>query len=114
MRWAIQVALDQGITSISINLDALNVVNCLNNKSKFAAIELVVQDCHELMKGFSNVDVQFVRRELNAEAHALASLARNVGSKSWLGLVPPAIFHSVNAVHMAGNCIPNDCFPVLY
>jgi exonuclease III/ribonuclease HI len=114
VRWAIQVALEQGITSISINLDALNVVNCLNNKSKFAAIELVVQDCKELMKGFSNVVVQFVSRELNVEAHTLASLARNVGSKSWLGLVPPDLFHSVNAVPMAVNCIPNDCVPVFH
>ena len=42
MRWAIQVALDQGFTFVSTNSDALNVVNCLNNKSKFAAIEIVV------------------------------------------------------------------------
>jgi len=63
VRWAIHVVIEQGISSVSINSDAANVVNCLNNKSKFAAIEIVLYDCKELMSGMSNFLIQFVRRE---------------------------------------------------
>jgi len=111
MRWAIQVAIDQGFSSVTIHYDAANVVNCLNNKSKFAAIEVVVQDRKELMKRMSNVLVQFVRREHNVEAHNLASLARIVGSRSWLGIAPPVPFHSVNTASLADICNPNGCIP---
>jgi hypothetical protein len=51
VRWAIHVVIEQGISSVSINSDAANVVNCLNNKSKFAAIEIVAHDRKELMNG---------------------------------------------------------------
>jgi len=108
------VALDQGFTFVSTNSDALNVVNCLNNKSKFAAIEIVVQDCNELMKGMYNVVGQFVRKEHNAEADNLASLARIVGCRSWLGIASLALFHSFNADSMADNCILNGFVPASY
>ena len=111
MRWALQVALDQGFTSVSIKSDALNVVNCLNKKSNIAAIELVMQDCNDLMQGLPTVVVQLVRREHNVEAHNLASLARIVGCSSWLGIAPPALFLSANVVIMTDNCIPNGCVP---
>jgi hypothetical protein len=55
---------------------------------------------------WSNFIVQFVRREQKDKAHYLASLARIVGSRSWLGIAPLS-FLSVSAAILAVNCNSN-------
>jgi ribonuclease HI len=88
LRWAIQIAISQGIQSVSIVCDALGVVNCVNGKCTVAVINHVIQDCRNLLKSIPFVMVSHVSRELNREAHVLASMAKSVGCRSWLGNVP--------------------------
>jgi hypothetical protein len=66
----------------------LNVVNCITKRGTFASIDIIAQDCRELMSGLTNVSVLFVRRE----AHNLASLAKYVANRSWMGLAH--LFHT--------------------
>jgi hypothetical protein len=86
LHWAIQTAINQGIQSISFACDALGVVNCVNCKSTMAALDPIIQDCRKLLKTI--VIVNRVSRELNREAHVLASMAKSVCSRSWLGNAP--------------------------
>jgi ribonuclease HI len=88
LRWAIQTAISQGIQSISFVCDALGVVNCVNGKCTVAVIDHVIQDCRNLLKSIPFVMVSHVSRELNREAHVLASMAKSVGCRSWLGNAP--------------------------
>jgi ribonuclease HI len=88
LRWAIQTAISQGIHSISFSCDALGVVNCVRGKSKVAAIDSVIHDCRTLLDSIPSVMVNYVSRELNKEAHVLASMAKSLGSRTWLGIVP--------------------------
>jgi ribonuclease HI len=74
VQWALQLALDQGINSVSIHSDAANMVNCINRKSSFAAINLIAEDCRNLMNCLTSVCVVFVSRTQNYVAHNLASL----------------------------------------
>ncbi|GAU33864.1 hypothetical protein TSUD_66510 [Trifolium subterraneum] len=90
VRWAIQFVREQGLQSVCIFSDAANVVDCICNKVKFDAIEMVAQDCRELLSSLPNVSVVFVRRDQNIDAHNLASLARLVGNRTWVGAAPNA------------------------
>jgi hypothetical protein len=42
-----------------------------------------------------------VSRELNREAHDLASLAKNVGSRTWMGNAPLNLYSAVTVVPVA-------------
>ncbi|CAJ2631948.1 unnamed protein product [Trifolium pratense] len=88
LRWAIQTAISQGIQSVSFACDALGVVNYVNCKCTVAAIDHIIQDCRNLLKSIPFVMVSHVRRELNREAHELASMAMSAGCRTWLGIVP--------------------------
>jgi ribonuclease HI len=88
LRWAIQTAISQGIQCISFACDALEVVNCVNTKSVVASIDPIIIDCKNLLENIPSVMVYHVPRELNREAHNLASLAKNVGSSTWMGNAP--------------------------
>lgn len=35
VRWALQIAIEHGFNSVSTHSDAINVVNCINRRSKF-------------------------------------------------------------------------------
>lgn len=113
MRWAIQVASEQGITSASFFSDASNVVNAVNGRTTFAAINLIVQDCRDLMSTMLDVSVMFVSRNHNGDAHNLASLAKIVGNRTWHGVAPnsplSSVFLAVNAV----SCNHDGCVPAL-
>jgi hypothetical protein len=114
IRWAIQLARDQGLNSFSIFSDAANVVDCIYNKAKIAAIEIVVQDCRELLSGMSNVSVLFVKRSLNVEAHNMASLAKEVGNRSWNGVAPILSSFPNYAGCYTAPCNSNSCVPALF
>jgi hypothetical protein len=53
-----------------------------------AAIDSVIHDCRTLLDSIPSVMVNYVSRELNKEAHVLASMAKSLGSRTWLGIVP--------------------------
>ncbi|GAU21787.1 hypothetical protein TSUD_329120, partial [Trifolium subterraneum] len=97
VRWALQLVVDQGINSVSIHSDAANVVNCINRKSSFAAINLIAEDCRNLMTCLANVCDLFVSRTQNSDAHNLASLARIMGNRTWQGVAPHPSGFSVSA-----------------
>jgi ribonuclease HI len=114
VRWAIHLVREQGLHSVSIYSDAANVVDCIYNKVKIAAIEIVAQDCRELLFSLTNVNVLFIRREQNVDAHNLASMARLVGNRTWVGAAPNVTVSSTYAVSSATNCIMIGCVPVLF
>lgn len=105
VRWGLQVAVDQGLPSFTIASDAATVVNCIHRKIVLAAIEPVIQDCRDLMSTFANICIKHVRRSNNSEAHNIASLATNDGSRSWMGNGPTLQSYclDVNSLH---SCVP--------
>ena len=58
--------------------DALGVVNSVNKNTVVASIEPIVSGCWKLSEKIPFVMVKHVSRELNSEAHNLASLAKIV------------------------------------
>lgn len=114
VRWALQVVRDQGITSVIIHSDAAHVVNCINKKTSFAAINMICQDCSVLMTSLSNVCIQYVSRALNADAHNLASLAKDVGNRTWLGVAPTFSVCNANPNVSVDLCNHNSCVPACF
>lgn len=108
VRWAVQVVIEQGINYVAIHSDAANVVNCINRKSSFATINMVVQDCRELMSSLSNVSILFISRDQNFDAHSLASLAKVVGNRTWIGVLSNSSF-SFSVMHISANCNRTSC-----
>jgi hypothetical protein len=62
VRWALQTAIAQHLDHFIILSDAANVVNCIAKRTHLASIELVAQDCRELLCNFSNVSIKFISR----------------------------------------------------
>lgn len=67
--------------------DALAVVNCVNKNTVVVSIQPIVSDCWKLLQKIPFVMVKHVSKELNSEAHNLASLAKVVGTSFWLRLL---------------------------
>jgi hypothetical protein len=71
---------------------ALNLMlKLLSNASgilKLVEIENVILDCSNLLSSLCNTKVAYIGRANNMAAHSLVGVARNVGSKSWVGNVP--------------------------
>jgi hypothetical protein len=111
VRWDLQLVVDQGINSFSIHRDAANVVNCINRKSSFAAINLIAEDCRNLMNSLVNVVVMFISRTQNSDAHTMATLARIMGNRTWSRVVPHSTVFSVSADASVVLCISNSCVP---
>ncbi|RHN71717.1 putative ribonuclease H-like domain, reverse transcriptase zinc-binding domain-containing protein [Medicago truncatula] len=109
VRWAVQVAIEQGINSVAIHSDAANVVNCINGKASFATINMVAQDCSVLLSSLSNACILFISRDQNSDAHNLASLAKVVGNRTWLGAVPNSFFPG-SVMQNYANCNRFSCF----
>jgi hypothetical protein len=55
---------------------------------KLVEIENVILDCSNLLSSLCNTKVAYIGRANNMAAHSLVGVARNVGSKSWVGNVP--------------------------
>jgi len=83
---------------------------CINGKSSFATINMVAQDCRELMPNILNVCILFVNRNQNSNAHNLASLAKVVGNRTWVGIVPDNMLFFVNVVSNSTSCNSLSCF----
>ncbi|GAU26185.1 hypothetical protein TSUD_354070 [Trifolium subterraneum] len=56
-----------------------------------------------IKEAMSFVMVIHVSGELNREAHDLASLARSVGSRTWMGSAPPNLFSSHGCSNYVGH-----------
>ncbi|GAU38301.1 hypothetical protein TSUD_157860 [Trifolium subterraneum] len=107
VRWALQLSLDQHLDNFIILSDAANVVNCIAKRISLASIDLIAQDCRDLLCNFSNVSIKFVGRALNIDAHNVASLAKCVGSRTWVGSAPTVSNFSSDVLSF------NGCFPAL-
>jgi hypothetical protein len=72
--------------------DALTIVKGIEGKSCPAEVVLVVQDCISLCNHFMHIDVVYVKRTLNIEAHSLVQYSKFVGKfvgcKTWSGIIP--------------------------
>ncbi|XP_024626573.1 uncharacterized protein [Medicago truncatula] len=111
VRWALQALTEHGINSVTIHSDAANVVNCINGKSSFASINMVAQDCRDLMSSLSDVCIMFISRGQNSDAHNLAALAKIVGTSTWLGAAPASSLFPVYVPQNSVSCNPLSCIP---
>ncbi|XP_058759858.1 uncharacterized protein LOC131633155 [Vicia villosa] len=94
--WAIQIALEHKLDNIIFQSDALSVVDCINGTSYSANLELLVNDCKELLRNFQNAVVVYLNRNCNRDAHHMVHVGFNVGSKCWAGVIPPLEVDSVS------------------
>ncbi|KAL5096015.1 hypothetical protein RYX36_000342, partial [Vicia faba] len=62
---------DLHMDDIVIQLDALNVVDCINGISVYVVLEPLVVDCKHLLAWFRNVSVTYISRTCNIYAHFL-------------------------------------------
>jgi probable phosphoglycerate mutase len=78
----LEVALDKGVTQIDIFLDSQLVVSQLRGEWKIKKAELrpLALRANSLMNRFEKAVIQHVRRELNAEADALANQAMDAAA----------------------------------
>ncbi len=78
-------ALSMGIKKIEIFSDSQLVVNQLLGKYKVKAEHLVPlhNEALRLLKSFEDVRINFIRRELNKRADALANRALKDGAGGW-------------------------------
>jgi ribonuclease HI len=88
IRWAMQTAIALNYNQVTFVSDALTIVKGIEGKYCPAEVELVVQDCISLCSVFMHVDVVYVKRTLNIEAHRLVQLSKYVGCKTWSGFIP--------------------------
>jgi hypothetical protein len=77
-------------------LTLIDCRNLLENIDRRNLLENII-DCRNLLENIPCAMVYHVSRELNREGHDLASLAKNVGSRNWMGNAPLNLY-SVTAV----------------
>ncbi|XP_058774462.1 uncharacterized protein LOC131648749 [Vicia villosa] len=88
IRWSLQVAKDLGLKDFVVQSDALVMVDCINGVVFNADLDPIVADCRNLISGFNNVRVMFIRRTLNGDAHHLVCLGKSLGYRTWTGHIP--------------------------
>lgn len=87
--WAMQLTLEHNLDNIVFQSNALTMVDCINDVSFSAALDLLMNDCWQLLKGFKNVVVVFFSRSFNIDAHHIVQVDNRFGSNSWTGVIPP-------------------------
>jgi len=50
--WCLQLARDQGLQKLEIQIDALVVADCISGKSSNANLDPIIVDCVDLLKHF--------------------------------------------------------------
>ncbi|XP_058776145.1 uncharacterized protein LOC131650453 [Vicia villosa] len=101
IKWGLQLAKNAQIDNVTVQYDALGVVDCVNGVSYAVDLEPIVLDCQFLIKSFVSVAVLFVGRNNISDAHNLVSLGRVVGSRTWLGCIPLLEENSVSLAPLA-------------
>lgn len=92
LRWCLQWAKEQDLGSLIIETDAKVIVKCLQGIIKLATIKSIILDCKELLSYMPNSCVTNIRKERNNATHGLVGVARNSGSRTWMGNVPGLFF----------------------
>jgi hypothetical protein len=69
--------------------DAEQVVKCLKDQIKLSEIWNVSFPFSHLQ----NFSLSFIPRKKNIAAHSLVGLAKSIGTKYWMGIVPNQIYH---------------------
>ncbi|XP_058752756.1 uncharacterized protein LOC131625935 [Vicia villosa] len=88
LRWSMETTISLKLSKVIFQSDAKKLVDCVNEVTTHVCLELVAEDCRSHLKSFSIASIVFIPRKLNSKAHALAQLAKSVGSKTWLGVCP--------------------------
>lgn len=88
LRWCLQWAKDQSFESLIVETDSKIVAKCINGSMHYANLDVIILDCLELLSGMRNSTVTSISRNRNSAAHCLVGMARNLGSRSWVGIVP--------------------------
>jgi ribonuclease HI len=88
LRWCLQWAKDQSFESLIVETDSEIVAKCINGSMHYANLDVIILDCLELLSGMRNSTVTSISRNRNSAAHCLVGMARNLGSRSWVGIVP--------------------------
>lgn len=91
----------QGLDNIILELEALNVVNALNNNiPMLSPIGLILFDCTHLMSFFNNLRLLYVNGSVNRVAHLLAkavesSTCRGIWTRFCLSLIRDIIAYDL-------------------
>ncbi|XP_058749041.1 uncharacterized protein LOC131622003 [Vicia villosa] len=88
LKWAMKMAADLSLDNIVFFSDAQFVVDCINGCAFSADLEPIVIDCRSLLCNFNSASVLFWNRNCNSEAHHMVGVGRNLGNKTWLGVIP--------------------------
>lgn len=97
--------MEQQLIPDTVLSDAQVLVQCFHNSVSVAAIDPIVIDCHTLMESLPGCSVRHVRRNGNFVAHNLVGLAKQIGSRHWLG-PPPVNCNVSHGVMPVVGCFP--------
>lgn len=76
---------------ILIESDIEMVVKRVYGNLHIAAMEPVILDCQDMLTIIGNISMHCITRTKNSAAHELVGVARNLGSKTWVGNVPAQV-----------------------
>jgi ribonuclease HI len=89
LRWCLHwILFSNQVGQFIVESDSEVVVNCLKGVLSLSEIENIILDCSDIMSNLSNCSVAFIKRCKNSVAHRLVGVAKQVGSRSWVGYVP--------------------------
>jgi ribonuclease HI len=90
---AIQIIHDQHLRNVIIEMDAQRVVRAVNNKIfPRAQWGQLARHCARAIHNFDNVKLQWVSRQGNEAAHALARWAKQEPNRFWVENFPICIY----------------------
>lgn len=95
LRWCLQWTTQHLFENIIVETDAEQVVKCLNGSLTLASIVNIILDCRDLLDHMHNINVVSVKRVRNLAAHALVKVAKNLGSRTWVGAVPDQVIQII-------------------
>lgn len=96
---AMHTSIDLNLENVIFQLDSLSVVDYINDISYSTTLELLVNECRQLLGNFKNAVVVFLSRNCNGNAHHMAHVGFRFGTQSWSGVIPP--------LEMNSNCNAN-------
>ncbi|XP_058756012.1 uncharacterized protein LOC131629231 [Vicia villosa] len=88
LRWAMKMAKELSLDNIVFFSDAQFVVDYINGCAYSADLEPIVIDCRSFLCNFKSASVLFWNRNCNLETHHMVGVGRNLGNKTWLGVIP--------------------------
>lgn len=86
LRWSMEIVKGINLSKVIFQMDALQIMDCVNQIAKDGRLDIVANDCCFLLSAFLVSSVVYFPRHFNFVAHNLAQVEKVVGSKTWLGV----------------------------